>query len=405
VSRGRYQATVVGGRIVDREVLAALGQDQAVTARVVDQDGAVLVQVAGSGSEPAPGRALRLPLEGAGGAPVAWIEMAVSEEELVTVLRQVTWLSAGLGVAALLLTVLLGSLIAARMTRDLDELVAGTQAASRGDLDHQVPVRTGDEIGAVADAFNTMMVELKDSKERLVLAERVAAWQEIARRLAHEIKNPLTPIQMSVETLRKSWTVKHPSFDEIFEESTQTVLEEAGRLKRIVGEFSEFARLPKPERRALDLNELVSSQLALYQGSIEIDKLLASPLPAIEADRDQLSQVLLNLIENARDAGAASGAIQVRVETRVSRPGRAVTLVVEDAGPGIPSEVQGRIFTPYFTTKHASGGTGLGLAIVHRIVTDHGGRITVGTSSLGGARFLIELPVAGAGADLLASRA
>jgi signal transduction histidine kinase len=115
--------------------------------------------------------------------------------------------------------------------------------------------------------------------------------------------------------------------------------------------------------------------------------------------------VLLNLIENARDAGAASGAIQVRVETRVSRPGRAVTLVVEDAGPGIPSEVQGRIFTPYFTTKHASGGTGLGLAIVHRIVTDHGGRITVGTSSLGGARFLIELPVAGAGADLLASRA
>jgi two-component system, NtrC family, nitrogen regulation sensor histidine kinase NtrY len=403
-SRGRHRATVVGGRIIDREVLAALRQDQAVTARVVDGEGAVLVALAGQWVEEGAGPAIRLPLEGPGGAPVAWIEMAVSQAELETVLRQVTLLSAGLGGAALLLTVLLGSWVAARMTRDLDELVVGAQAASRGDLDHQVPVRTRDEIGAVAEAFNTMMVDLKDSKEQLALAERVAAWQEIARRLAHEIKNPLTPIQMSVETLRKTWAVKHPSFDEIFEESTQTVLEEAGRLKRIVSEFSEFARLPKPERGPVDLNELVSGTLSLYQGSIEIERALAPGLPAIEADRDQLSQVLLNLVENARDAGAAAGTVTVRIETRLSRPGRAVALVVEDAGPGIPTAVRDRIFTPYFTTKHASGGTGLGLAIVHRIVTDHGGRIAVSVSDLGGARFLIELPLVGAGLDPLASR-
>ena len=403
VSRGPYQATVAGGRVIDRDVLAALRQDPGAVARVVDGDGAVLVALAGEWGGAARGTVTRLPLEGADGAPVAWIEMAVSQAELETVLRQVTLLSAALAGAALLVTVLLGLWVAARMTRDLDELVVGAQAASRGDLDHQVPVRTRDEIGAVAEAFNAMMVDVKDAKERLVMAERVAAWQEIARRLAHEIKNPLTPIQMSVETLRKTWALKHPSFDEIFEESTQTVLEEAGRLKRIVAEFADFARLPKPEKQSVDVNDVVGGALVLYQGSIDIERDLADGLPAVEADRGQLSQVLLNLLENARDAVAGTG--RVRVQTRLSRPGRAVALVVEDSGPGVATDVRERIFTPYYTTKHASGGTGLGLAIVHRIVTDHGGRIAVGESSLGGARFLVELPVAGVAVDLSSSRA
>ncbi|HUS67087.1 MAG TPA: ATP-binding protein, partial [Kofleriaceae bacterium] len=403
VSRGPYQATVAGGRVIDRDVLAALRQDPGAVARVVDDGGAVLVALAGEWGGAARGTVTRLPLEGADGAPVAWIEMAVSQAELETVLRQVTLLSAALAGAALLVTVLLGLWVAARMTRDLDELVVGAQAASRGDLDHQVPVRTRDEIGAVAEAFNAMMVDVKDAKERLVMAERVAAWQEIARRLAHEIKNPLTPIQMSVETLRKTWALKHPSFDEIFEESTQTVLEEAGRLKRIVAEFADFARLPKPEKQRIDVNDVVGGALVLYQGSIDIERDLADGLPEVEADRGQLSQVLLNLIENAREAVAGTG--RVRVQTRLSRPGRAIALVVEDSGPGIATDVRERIFTPYYTTKHASGGTGLGLAIVHRIVTDHGGRIAVGESSLGGARFLVELPVAGVAVDLSSSRA
>src|SRR5258705_109323 len=139
-------------------------------------------------------------------------------------------------------------------------------AASRCDLDHRVPVRSKDEVGAVASAFNFMMEDLRTSKERLVIAERIAAWQEIARRLAHEIKNPLTPIQMAMDTLRKTWKKKHPSFGEILEESTATVMEEADRLKHIVSEFSAFARMPKPGFQRLDLNELVRSALALYQG-------------------------------------------------------------------------------------------------------------------------------------------
>jgi two-component system, NtrC family, nitrogen regulation sensor histidine kinase NtrY len=400
-SRSPYQVTVVGGRIINRETLAQLRQDQAVDARIVDARGTVLVAVTHGWA--AGGPPIRLPLVGADGQPVAWIEMAVSQAELETLLRQVTLLSAGLGGAALVAVVLLGLLVSTRMTRDLDELVVGAQAASRGDLDHQVPVRTRDEIGAVAEAFNTMMNDLTESKEKLVIAERVAAWQEIARRLAHEIKNPLTPIQMSVETLRKTHANHHPSFDEIFEESTSTVLEEAARLKRIVSEFSEFARLPKPEKRRLDLNEIVTSAVSLYQGSIAVEPDLAANLPHIEADRDQLSQLLLNLVENARDALPEGASARIRIQTRVMRPGRSVALVVEDSGPGIASDERERIFTPYYTTKHASGGTGLGLAIVHRIVSDHGGRIVVTDSTLGGARFVVELPIPGSGGELGAS--
>jgi signal transduction histidine kinase len=402
VSRPPYKVTVVAGQIIDRDALAALRQDQAVDVRVVDSNGTV-VALTGDWTRPPRGPVLRVPLEGADGLPIAWIEMAVAQSELETVLRQVTLLSAGLGGAALVVTFLLGLLISTRMTRDLDGLVVGAQAASRGELDHQVPVRTRDEIGAVAEAFNTMMNDLRESKEKLVIAERVAAWQEIARRLAHEIKNPLTPIQMSVETLRKTRASQHPSFDEIFEESTHTVLEEAARLKRIVTEFSEFARLPKPAKRRLDLNEVVGAALALYQGSVDIERELADRLPSIEADRDQLSQLLLNLIENARDALPVGSGARIRVQTSVVRPGRSVALVVEDSGPGVASGEREQIFTPYYTTKHATGGTGLGLAIVHRIVSDHGGRIAVADSPLGGARFVVELPIPGSGGELGAS--
>jgi nitrogen fixation/metabolism regulation signal transduction histidine kinase len=246
----------------------------------------------------------------------------------------------------------------------------------------------------VATAVNDMMRDLAEANERLAVAQRIAAWQEIARRLAHEIKNPLTPIQMSVETLRKTKAKQHPSFDEVFDESTHTVLEEVGRLKRIVAEFSEFARMPKPTRAPTDLNDVVAGATALYKGSCDIAETLATDLPAIEADRDQLSQVVLNLIENARDATAGrDGAGRIAIETRRAAAGDSVLLVIEDDGPGFSPEVRGKLFTPYFTTKHAAGGTGLGLAIVHRIVSDHDGRITVGAAASGGARLVIELPV------------
>src|SRR6185295_9870395 len=209
--------------------------------------------------------AMEVPLPGPNNTPFATVQVAVSDGDLDSVLRKLTYTSAGLALAALGAVVLIGLFVARRTARDLESLVEGSLAASRGDLDHRVPVRSKDEVGAVASSFNFMMEDLRTSKERLVIAERIAAWQDIARRLAHEIKNPLTPIQMAMDTLRKSYKKQHPEFAEILDESTTTVLEEADRLKKIVAEFSNFARMPKPELARIDLNEVVRSGLALYQ--------------------------------------------------------------------------------------------------------------------------------------------
>jgi signal transduction histidine kinase len=405
---GAFEVAVLAGKRVDAALVAGVRRRGRVDARIVDARGQVEVPPADpaawaslAGTQP-----IRIPLhgfDGPGAKPIGWIEVAVSAGDLEPILARVTLISVVLAVAAVVLMILLGLVVARRITRDLDGLVAGALAAARGDLDHRVPVRAKDEIGAVGAAFNFMMEDLRSSKDRLVIAERIAAWQEIARRLAHEIKNPLTPIQMAMDTLRKTWKKQHPSFDEILEESTSTVLEEADRLKRIVSEFSDFARMPKPDFRKCDLNDVVSSAMSLYQGAAPVEHKLAQNLPEIEADKGQLSQVLLNLVENARDAIGALPSGKIVVATRLGEAADRVQFSVEDNGPGVPTELKDRVFQPYFTTKTGRGGTGLGLAIVHRIISDHGGRISLAEVSGGGARFIVELPLR-QGTPLLASR-
>jgi signal transduction histidine kinase len=399
---GAYSVALWAGRRVPDDFLAFVRRP-GVDARVVTPTNEVLLPSAGDWAKLAKDALIKQPLLGPDGTPVAYAEVAVSDNQLPAVLRKLTLTSAALAALALVAVIGLGLLVARRVARDLDRLVEGSLAASRGELEHRVPVRSKDEIGAVASAFNFMMEDLKTSKERLVIAERIAAWQEIARRLAHEIKNPLTPIQMAMDTLRKSYKKQHPQFPEILDESTATVLEEADRLKHIVAEFSDFARLPKPEFARIDLNEVVRSALALYQGAVPVTSSLAPDLPQLDADKNQLTQVLLNLVENARDAIGTRTGGKIAVSTRRGDANDRALLVVEDNGPGVPGELKDKVFAPYFTTKHGKGGTGLGLAIVHRIVNDHGGRITIGDAPGGGARFAIELPLRN-GTALLASR-
>ncbi len=408
LGNGSERIAIQVGREVDVSMIDLVRREGRIDTRLVGADGKVLIPGAEQDWDQLAGDSpMRVPLLGEDGEPVAWVEIAVGEQLLGELLDEVTVASAALAAAALLLTVLFGVLVARRMTRDLDRLVEGAQAAARGDLGHRVAVPARDEVGEVATAFNLMMEDLLAAKDRAVVAERIAAWQEVARRLAHEIKNPLTPIQMSMDTLRKTWAKRHPDFEEILEESTATVLEEADRLKRIVTEFSEFARMPKPTVGPTDVGEVVTSALALYQGAAPVERKLADALPEIEADRGQLTQVLLNLLENARDAIASRtdpDGGRIVVTTRRGDGGDRVEIAVEDNGPGVASEIKERMFTPYFTTKTAKGGTGLGLAIVHRIVSDHGGRIVVGDAPGGGARFAVELPLK-QGQPLLASRA
>jgi signal transduction histidine kinase len=398
-----YTVALAGSRKVTDKLIAGLRLPGRVDARIVGADHSVVIPPASADWDALAKDPVKVALRGPGGEEVATIEVAVSDGGLDQLLQRITFISAGLALGGLVLTLFVGLIVARRTARDLESLVDGSLAAARGDLDFRVPVRSTDEVGAVANAFNLMMEDLRTSKDRLVIAERIAAWQEIARRLAHEIKNPLTPIQMAMDTLRKTWKKQHPEFGEILEESTTTVLQEADRLKHIVSEFSDFARMPKPEFQRMDLNELVRSATTLYQGAAPVTVKLAKSLPEIDADKNQLNQVVLNLVENARDAISKRDGGHISVTTKMGDTPDRVTIVVEDNGPGVPADLKDKVFAPYFTTKHAKGGTGLGLAIVHRIVSDHGGRIIVGDAKGGGASFTIELPLRN-GEALLVSR-
>ncbi|MFT5432990.1 MAG: two-component system nitrogen regulation sensor histidine kinase NtrY, partial [Myxococcota bacterium] len=260
-----------------------------------------------------------------------------------------------------------------------------------GDRDLGLQPGRRDEIGELIDAFEAMTTELTDSEERLRRAERVAAWQDIARELAHEIKNPLTPIRMAIETVRRTYKRKHPRFEEVFEESTATILEEVDRLKDIVSEFSQFARMPRPSPQAVRLNDLVHQAVVLYRedDTITLTETLDSDLGEQQLDPSKMTQVIQNLLKNAIQATAGEDRPgKVTISTRRLQAGS--ELIVTDNGCGISEENLRRVFTPYFTGK--VGGTGLGLAVVHRIISDHDGRVGVSSTVGEGTRFVVQLP-------------
>ena len=318
------------------------------------------------------------------------VVVAVSDKNLRETIAELTLVSGGVVTAGVLLAWILGFLLAGRLTHPIDDLVRRAEEVARGDLQGVIPKTSNDEIGELISSFNEMTRRLIESQDRLRHAERVAAWQEIARRLAHEIKNPLFPIQMSIETLRK--TLDHKNFKEIFEESTTAVLEEVERLKTIVSEFSQFARLPEPKFTPVDLKQVASAAIKLCAAVNEEAQIKVvthfDTAPTLPADREQLTQIFLNLLSNAREAMPQGGTITVNLKQLNGE----AQLSVSDTGTGLSEEAKAKIFTPYFTTKEK--GTGLGLAIVHRIMTAHSGRITIDGKEGQGATFTLHFPVA-----------
>jgi signal transduction histidine kinase len=384
---------VIGGRLLGPDLLRRLRLHAGTEVRIEDAGGTLLAASPGwSLRASSPQRSVRL--TNADGREAARVLLAVPDDKLRATLRAINIAALALAASGLGLSLLLGILAGRGISRRLGELARRAEAVAAGDLEQRLAVRVHDEVGELAEAFNRMTADLKESKEKLVAAERTAAWQEIARRIAHEIKNPLFPIQTSIETLKKVHAKKHPDFEEIFHESTTMILEEVERLKNIVTEFSQFARLPKPKLAACDLRELVPSVVGLYGSEIPVTCTLPEGLPSVLADREQLTQVLVNLLKNAREALAGAAEPRVELAAEAAGDGASVQLTVADNGPGFSEEARGQIFTPYFTTKGAAGGTGLGLAIVHRIVTDHGGRIELRSQPGRGAAFVIRLPTA-----------
>lgn len=335
--------------------------------------------------------------EGLGGDPIARFEDAegaraadligyLDREVLHNDLELVRSGTLSISLAAAFIALLVGLFIAVRIGRALSALEDASRRVAAGDLEATIGGGSDDgEIGRALIAFNRMTHELRGAHLKLRRAERIAAWRDVARRIAHEIKNPLLPLQLSIETLRKTRQREHPDFDEIFWESTETMLEEVTRLSRIVSEFSRFARMPPPSPDRLDLSKLVERTTAPYDDA-RIKLELETPLELL-GDREQLTQLITNLIQNA----LAEAREVVRVHTASDE--FFATLIVEDDGDGIPSEERDAVFEPYYTKK--DDGTGLGLAIVERIVGDHGGSIEVEESELGGACFHIRLPLSG----------
>lgn len=336
-----------------------------------------------------------LPLLGRNNDLLGVLLVGSSRREIVGLTRRIEWIALAVGAAGIVFGFLLAWWVSARVTRPVERLAEGAHEVAAGHWDTRVEVESGDEVGQLATAFNDMTRQLASQRERLVQTERVAAWRELARRLAHELRNPLFPLQITVENLQRARGLESDQFDEIFAESTATLRAELANLNTIVGRFSDFSKMPAPQFQRVNLNEAVRDAVRLFEPQfsavgrppITPEYYFAENLPEIEADLDLLHRALQNLILNSLEAMAGGGTLTIRTEVRQS----GVRLEVSDTGTGLTSEECSRLFTPYYTTKQQ--GTGLGLAIVQSVVSDHGGTISVSSEPGRGTTFRIDLPL------------
>jgi two-component system, NtrC family, nitrogen regulation sensor histidine kinase NtrY len=340
-----------------------------------------------------------IPLTGRNNELLGIFFVGSSRRELVLLTRQILKIAGGVAAAALLIGVLVSFWISARITKPVEELAEGAREVAGGHWDTRIDVRGRDEIGQLAEAFNHMTQTLAAQKERLVQTERVAAWRELARRLAHELRNPLFPMQITVENLQKARQLDAKQFLEVFHESTATLKAELANLNTIVGRFSDFSKMPAPQFVRVNVNEALRNAVRLFEPqfnavgkpTITPEMFLMDPLPDIDADPDLLHRAFQNLVLNALDAMPAGGTLTLRT----SESSGNVRVEVADTGKGLTPEECSRLFTPYYTTKLQ--GTGLGLAIVQSVVSDHHGTISVTSDEGRGTTFRLEFPQRQAG--------
>jgi len=344
--------------------------------------------------------ATAIPLKSDTGSVLAVLTVAISRSGMVDAQQHIRAIAYGVAAGGILFAIVCSLWIAARVSRPIEQLAAAAEEVASGHWDTRVPERGRDEVGVLARSFNHMTSQLIGQRERLVQTERVAAWRELARRLAHELKNPLFPLQLTVENLIRARQLPEAEFDEVFRESTQTLSMEIANLKTIIGRFSDFSKMPKPELERIDARDAIERVCSLYEAAgqsvatgdaaakIRFDvQLSAKPMP-LDADPELLHRALSNLVLNAMDAMPDGGVLTLSAQPK----SETVELRVADTGEGMTSEECERLFTPYYTTKEH--GTGLGLAIVQSVIADHGGSIAVESRAGGGTAFVITLPKA-----------
>ncbi|HET9283918.1 MAG TPA: HAMP domain-containing sensor histidine kinase [Candidatus Angelobacter sp.] len=334
-----------------------------------------------------------LPLPGYSDRVPAVLLVGNSLERELMLEKRIRNISLVIAGVAVFIGVIVSGIVTARVSRPIRNLAQAVGEIGQGNWDVKIETSGKDEIGKLAVAFNQMTEELIGQRERLVQTERVAAWRELARRLAHELKNPLFPLQITVENLLRARENTPEEFDEIFRESTSTLLAEIANLKTIIGRFSDFSKMPAPQIQAVDLNEMVRSVTQLFQVQLNrepariLTELQLGDVPQVSGDPVLLRRVVENLVLNAIDAMPKGGTLTFRTFMNE----KFAVFELADTGAGLTPEECGRLFTPYYTTKQH--GTGLGLAIVQSVISDHHGKISVTSKKDQGTTFHIELPI------------
>jgi signal transduction histidine kinase len=342
--------------------------------------------------------ATAIPLKNDAGDVLAVLTVAISRNGMIEAQQHIRAIAYGVAAGGILLAILASLWIAARVSWPIEQLARAAEEVAQGNWETTVPERLRkrgrDEMDVLARGFNHMTAQLAAQRERLVQSERVAAWRELARRLAHELKNPLFPLQLTVENLVRARTLPEAEFEEVFRESTATLGMEIANLKTIIDRFSDFSKMPKPELERIDARDVLDRVFSFYDAAtpdgnaIHFQTRFPTDPSPINADPELLHRALCNLVLNAMDAMPEGGTLTLSAKSYEDK----VEIRVADTGQGMTPEECERLFTPYYTTKQH--GTGLGLAIVQSVVADHAGTIAVESRPGGGAVFVINLPKA-----------
>ena len=294
----------------------------------------------------------------------------------------------------LLMTLIIAISFARRVTNPIVELTEATRRVAEGDFSIQILARRGDELGLLIRSFNAMVQDLEKSRAALLKAEKISIWQNMAQQLAHEIKNPLTPIKLSAERVLRRWHNEPEQIREIIEESMMAIIQETEGLTNMLNEFRTFSKPMEPSKSVSRIGESVEEAIGLYRGSypeISFDIEHIAGDITVKIDKNRFSQILSNLLINAIAAMDGNGLIEIRTDLVKKREVEFCRLSVRDTGKGIAKQDSDQVFVPYYTTKQS--GTGLGLPIVERIVNDHGGVIWFNSAEGTGTTFFVDLPV------------
>jgi nitrogen fixation/metabolism regulation signal transduction histidine kinase len=333
---------------------------------------------------------------------MAAIEKQVERFDVINILRDnarilILFYYGVFFVPTLLMTAIIAISFTRRVTNPIVELTEATRRVSEGDFSIQILARRGDELGLLIRSFNAMVQDLEKSRSALVKAEKIAIWQNMAQQLAHEIKNPLTPIKLSAERVLRRWRNDPQQIGEIVEDSMLAIIQETEGLSTLLNEFRTLSKpADQPSQGWTTIGEAADEVTIPYRNfypDVRFDADHVDRTAVIKIDKHRMVQVLTNLVINAIDSMDGKGLIEIRTDFIQKRETRFCRISVKDSGTGIPKQAIPNVFTPYFTSKES--GTGLGLPIVERIVNDHGGSIWFNTAEGVGTTFFVDLPTEG----------